>query len=103
MEKRALLAFVLIIMTWIGYYYLVYPMYTTSPNLELTEETSNSNPRSSFSGGQSFSPVDTPDDFSQDPSSLDDTETPVISERNSLAMESTAMMFAESWDRSNEA
>ena len=73
MENRALLAFVLIIMTWIGYYYLVYPMYTTSPNLELTEETNISNPTSSFSGGRSFSPVDTPGDFSQDQSNLDDT------------------------------
>ncbi|MDP7238710.1 MAG: membrane protein insertase YidC, partial [Candidatus Latescibacteria bacterium] len=102
MEKRALLAFVLIIMTWIGYYYLVYPMYTTSPNLELTEETSNSNPRSSFSGGPSFSPVDPPDDFSQDSSNLDDRAPPVISERNALSIESTGMMFAESWDRSEQ-
>ena len=102
MEKRALLAFVLIIMTWIGYYYLVYPMYTTSPNPELTEETSISNPTSSFSGGQSFSPVDTPGDFSQEQSNLDDTKPPFVSDRNSLAIESNAVMFADSWDRSEQ-
>lgn len=102
MEKRALLAFVLIIMTWIGYYYLVYPMYTTSPNPELTEETGISNPTSSFSGGQSFSPVERPGDFSQERSILDDTEPPVVSDRNSWAIESYANMLAESWDRSEQ-
>ena len=65
MEKRAVLAFVLIIMIWIGYYYFVIPMYVPTSEPVFTEGSGNPNdissqPNNNTSPNNTFPPVDPP-------------------------------------------
>ena len=103
MEKRVLGAFGLIILTWIGYYYIIYPMYAPPPPVDRTftpdqarDFPSGDDPAGAFPtdevGGAGEPAYDAPaDEFEQVPARTPAARTE-SSPRRDLA--------ADSWDRS---
>ena len=109
MEKRAVLAFVLIIMIWIGYYYFVIPMYVPTSEPVLTEGSGNPNdissqPNNNTSPNNTFPRVDPPvKSFREAPvNEGGENVSPVSSDQIPTRIDQNRNREADSWDRSEQ-
>ena len=99
MEKRALLAFVLIILIWVGYYYFIYPMYLPPPKPEISGDINTVSPPPRTVDTET-PPVNAP----TTPQSMSDNQ---IMPSDSLGLnnqqgEADRVQYFQSWDRSEQ-
>ncbi len=102
MEKRVLGAFGLIILTWIGYYYVIYPMYApTSPppvDRSFTQDPAGSDPGGDFFAEDypASEPAEPAYETPRDAVDPEPVRTPSVRNADSSRRD----LAADSWDRS---
>ncbi len=100
MEKRVLGAFGLIILTWIGYYYIIFPMYAPQPPVDRTftseqagDRLSEDDPAEAYPGGATGEPA-------YDAPANEPAPIPTRVPADGTARGTGGNLTAESWDRS---
>lgn len=108
MENRALLAFALIILIWVGYYYFVVPQFMPPPSTpnavdDITTPSTESEPEAINSDVQSVPPTE-----NQPSEIVADTPSPSPAQANTTSGQDISQSairerkFADSWDRSEK-